>query len=278
MSEDTALSYWDSQFRFSAIFPEFAERLERAAQESQRITEDLVLEKLAYGEAERQFVELTSARPHVRGPIPVFIHGGYWRALSAADHRFVLPGLLSSSTQAANVEYRLMPSNRMSDLVDDVANAVQIVRERTGGHLILIGHSAGAHLALAAASRIPDAQSSLSLILVSGVYDLEPVRWSFLQDEIALSDAEVRDWSFSHAGFKIPAPAMFVVGGRETHEFQRQAEIMARRHRCPILRSQGDDHMSILWSLADPASNLSQALKAFIGTGRASATHDGETI
>ena len=98
----------------------------------------------------------------------VFIHGGYWRARYSLDHADSLCQALAEAGFAVwNVEYRRLGQQGGGWLgtFHDVLQAVQHVRilattfALDGHQVVLMGHSAGGHLALwvAGAHRLPAA-------------------------------------------------------------------------------------------------------------------------
>ncbi|MEM1056830.1 MAG: alpha/beta hydrolase [Bacteroidota bacterium] len=95
-----------------------------------------------------------------RWPTVVFVHGGGW---TSGDRDLTFGGedlygnigrfFASRGIGAATVSYRLQPAATWQEQVHDVARAVEAVRQRItveGGNpeaLVLMGHSAGGHLA-----------------------------------------------------------------------------------------------------------------------------------
>lgn len=58
-------------------------------------------------------------------------------------------GFAAAGTSVANLEYRLMPGVRLSDCVSDVQEGlVSLLDALPASRLLLVGHSAGAHLAV----------------------------------------------------------------------------------------------------------------------------------
>ncbi len=247
-----ALSYWDSQFQFSAILPDFQDCLDRHAKLSAKYpAPDHVL---SYGPDPRQRVDLHGAPDDL---LPVFIHGGYWRALTAEGHRFVGAGL---GPAFANVEYRLMPHVRLDAVVADARAAISVLAEALpGARFLLIGHSAGGHLAVWAGGH----PAVAGIVAISGVYDLTPVPFTFLQEEVHLTEDEVARWSPVVADHPELPRVAFLTGDAETAEFQRGAELMAHRTGTSVTRVKGAHHMTVLDNLADPGAGLSRAVRAF---------------
>ncbi|WP_299295797.1 alpha/beta fold hydrolase [uncultured Tateyamaria sp.] len=219
-------SYWDSQFRFSTILPDFAHCLDAMQQQSDAFARGRHFERIPYGDYPRQWVEITPGTGS-EPVIPVVIHGGYWRALDAERHRVMMAGLLAQGPHVANIEYRLMPELRLADLVADVAGALAALAQHLPGHrFVLVGHSAGAHLALAAASDPITAPHIRGTIAISGLYELWPVAQSFLQAELHLTQAEIAAHTLDPDG--VQSPVLFLTGADKTHEFHRQSARMAQ--------------------------------------------------
>ncbi len=94
-------------------------------------------------------------------PVLVMIHGGGWRGGDKASSGVVTPKapwLIGAGWIVVSVNYRLSPDVRHPAHIDDVAHAIAWIGreiEQFGGdpeRLVLMGHSAGAHLAALAAA------------------------------------------------------------------------------------------------------------------------------
>ena len=117
----------------------------------------------AYGSGPLQFGELRLPRGQGRVPVVVFIHGGCWRAAYDMTHAGPAAAALASAGYAVWVpEYRRVgdEGGGWPGTFDDVANAVDFVRDLAQRYptldttrVVLVGHSAGGHLALWAGSR-----------------------------------------------------------------------------------------------------------------------------
>lgn len=246
--------FWDRQFKFSEVIPDFADALDHMAQDSAEVAKRSRFTRVAYGDHARQWVEWTDGTGP-RTVLPVVIHGGYWRALEAETHRFMIPAFLPVGAAVGNVEYRLMPEVRLADAVADVRAALRTLAERfPASKFVLIGHSAGAHLALSCMTDTTLANRTLGVLALSGVYDLAPVRLSFLQSELQLTPEEV-------AAFTLPpetdrGPVLYVNGSSETHEFLRSGALMSEPANADWHVIDGADHMSLIWAACDQADAL----------------------
>lgn len=241
----TALPAPDCWLKFSAIIPEFSAWLERMAHDSRPVQTSLALERQSYGSHPRQWFEWASTS--TAAPlVPVMIHGGYWRALRAEDHRFVLQSLASLGCGVANVEYRLLPETRMEGLSSDVSEALSEIAMRfPDAQLLPIGHSAGAHLALSALQIQPALMRKIrGVVCISGAFDLSLISSSFLQQELKLSRREIARFTIQTPP---PVPALFIYGSEETKPFRVQAAKLAlKSNRAQTLVVSACHHMNIL--------------------------------
>ena len=156
-----------------------------------------------FGPTEAEYVDVfPSGIPN--GPVHIFIHGGYWRALSTREFAFVAQVLVQKGITVVLTNYGLCPDIRLSDIVDQTRRAVSWVAHNAlnlnidSGRLSLSGHSAGGHLvAMMLATDctyycLPRDIINGSISL-RGLFDLRPFPHSWLQPTLALSAAEVED-------------------------------------------------------------------------------------
>lgn len=120
--------------------------------------------RIDYGPDPSQYGELHLPAGGGTHPVVVILHGGFWRSSYGLDLGTPLAVDLTNAGLAAwNVEYRRVgDGGGFPATLDDVAAAVDLVpgsvQAASGGRLdlgrvVLLGHSAGGHLAVWAASR-----------------------------------------------------------------------------------------------------------------------------
>jgi acetyl esterase/lipase len=117
--------------------------------------------RVTYGSDPLQFGDLRL--PKGRGPFPVavVIHGGCWRSIANLDNSAPMADALRDAGVATwNVEYRPVDKGGgWPGTFEDVAAAVDQVKTLAEKYpldrsrVVVVGHSAGAHLALWAAAR-----------------------------------------------------------------------------------------------------------------------------
>lgn len=182
---------------------------------------------IRYGPGPKSTLDLHGSGAGAR-PLVVFIHGGYWRALDKREHSFVVPPLLDAGAVVANLNYDLCPDVTLDQMVESIAAAVRFCHAEAAGwgadprHMVLIGHSAGAHLAAAMLQRRwPAAQLPAGAIravaALTGIYEPEIILGISVNAEARISaDAAAR-----HACLQRPftmRPGMLVAAGADEPE------------------------------------------------------------
>ena len=135
--------------------------LSRSATEPDRI--------VAYGADPAQTLEVRSGGEHAsQRPLVVLVHGGFWRPDIDRMHlRPMADALAAAGWTVALPEYARVardPAPTLSDMAAILSQAAGKV-EHHNGKVILVGHSAGGHLALwaAAAGLCPQLTGTLAL-------------------------------------------------------------------------------------------------------------------
>lgn len=142
----------------------------------------------AYGPAAHQVYEVHQPVGAPRAWV-VLVHGGFWRAQWDRTHLRPLAGALTDQGYAvALVEYVRsgMPGGGWPATGEDVAAALAAVRRAEAGTLpvVLVGHSAGGHLAVWALHR-PEARGVSGAVSLAGCLDLHLVHDLGLDDGAA---------------------------------------------------------------------------------------------
>lgn len=101
--------------------------------------------KLQYGSHDDAWLWL--AEHATSQKLIVFVHGGFWRRLSADDGTFLTPGWHDLGFNVASINYSLCPNESLSTLVNQTSQAIDFLLERyAANEITLVGHSAGAQL------------------------------------------------------------------------------------------------------------------------------------
>ncbi len=227
---------------------------------------------ISYGPHPRERLDLflpDSENP----PLFVYIHGGYWQWGDKELYSFMAEQLVPGGAAYANIEYELCPNISLTELTDQIRRALAYLWREAGrlgydrDRIVVSGHSAGGHLtAMMMATDWPrfDAQSpALPVDLVkggcgiSGLYDLEPIRLCFLNQELKLDPEAVARNSPLALAPRGPGTLLLAVGSEEGPEYRRQSEDLAaawRRHgiAVEVLVLAGQNHFTIVEQLGDP--------------------------
>ncbi len=126
-------------------------------------------EPVPYGGDVNQFFELWHPEQAVAGFV-IFVHGGFWRAKYDLSHANALCAALAArSIVTANVEYRRIdqPGGGWPGSFDDVVAGTKAAIEHLGRAPVVVGHSAGGHLALRLASEVVPLKAVIALAPVA---------------------------------------------------------------------------------------------------------------
>jgi len=224
---------------------------------------------LRYGPAERNRIDLFVAAPGA--PMLVFIHGGYWQMRAKENFRFLAQGPLFHGINVAFVGYTLAPAARLDEIVAEVRAGVTWLAANAKRHgvdgeqIYVSGWSAGGHLTAMALS-LPCVRGGLA---ISGIFDLEPIRLSYLNEKLGLDEAEAQRNSpvlhLEEGGRRL----IVAYGGDELPELQRQSEEYAAARAGAglpgrVVRVPGCDHFSIMEELAKPSGALMQLVRELV--------------
>lgn len=210
-------------------------------------------------------------------PVQIFIHGGFWRSLKAAQFAFVADGFVPSNIVTVVIDYPLIPETDLAGIVASCFRVLAWVRDNIADHggdpnnIHISGNSAGGHLVAELAH--PDRQRAhglppgtvRSVCAISGLFELEPVRLSFQNETLSLSETTVERFSPQrHARTGFP-PTLVAVGGLETTEFHAQSKDYAdslRTHgnQADLLVVPDANHITVVLDhFAKPGTALNDA-------------------
>jgi arylformamidase len=273
----------ERQLNARATVPDIMPVLARYASESARMRAALPCRlSVPYGASEPERLDIFPAATTGPSPIFVFLHGGYWRLLDSADSCFMAECLTRAGACVVAVNYALAPHVTLTEIVRQCRAAVAWVHKHApefGGDPTQIhvgGSSAGGHLAamMLAPGWEPDFGVPNNLVagatLLSGLYDLEPVRLGHPNDWLKLGPADAATLSPLLHLPERPVPIIVSYAPNETDEFKRQSEAYmaataARGCAVRFVPMPGTSHYDIVFGLADPENPLAQAVVKVMG-------------
>lgn len=233
---------------------------------------------IAYGEHPREVYDVF---PGVVGaPMHIFIHGGYWRALSKDEHSFIAAPFNGAGATVVLINYPLCPEVSLDALAEStmqgVAHAVRNAAEYGAdpARVHLSGHSAGAHLSAIAAARdwtgdgLP-ADVIKSATLLSGVFDPHVAMRTSINAEIGLDEGQASRMNVMQEAFR-PKPhvdILLAAGGAEPDGWIRQSTDYRDMFDVPreVMLPEGANHFTLLDHVTDTKDPLGRAMLALMG-------------
>lgn len=211
-------------------------------------------------------------------PVLIFFHGGYWHTFSSKEFSFVAMGPVSVGVTVIVANYALCPRVTIDEVVRQsraVAAWAYHNIESFGGDRARIhasGHSAGGHLVgmIMAANWEDDYGLPADVIkgacTISGLFDLAPFPYTYLQPKLQLTWGEVlRNSPILHIPDLEAPPLLVSYGQDETSELRRQSEDYLSAWRAKGLEAvhlpqPGKNHFSAIEDFLEADSPLCSAL------------------
>ncbi len=268
--------YFSQQYNARAAIPDHPRIFTRWVKDSATVRRShAALFDLTYGEASGERLDFFPA-PKSGAPLLVFIHGGWWRSLDKSDFSFVAPAFTRAGFNVALTNYSLAPEVSIAEIVRQQLRAMAWLYRHADAYdfdaqrIVVAGHSAGAHLAAMMLAALwpafdPELPADLvkGAVLMSGIYDLEPVRHAgFVNVDLKLTENDIAPLSPAAMPPAHAAPFVTAVGGLESDEFKRQNSLIAAawqaNHRADIALPDSN-HLTICDAFATPGHPLHEA-------------------
>jgi len=247
------------------------------------IKEGSCLPDIAYGRNEDERLDLFLPPTTDHAPLHIYIHGGYWQALSKEDSLFAAPMFQQHGSFFAALNYSLAPNATLTQIVRQIRLAISWLFEHADNwgfdrdRITLSGSSAGAHLAIMmlltewSQYGLPN-DAIKGVCAVSGIYDLEPIRLSYVNEPLGMSLKEAAANSPMGKKLRNHCPIILAYGDNETNEFKRQTNEyrdFLLQFGATVTFSEIEDrnHFDVVMDLMDENSWLArQALKQIAGS------------
>lgn len=186
----------------------------------------------------------------------VFVHGGAWRRQMRRESAFAAEAVLKAGFSYVALGFSALPEVTLETMALQVRRGIEWLRANVSREIVLCGHSSGAHLAACALTQVDFLQRA---VLVSGIYDLHPVRLSSRNSYVRLDTRLEQDYSPIRHVERIRCPVTVAWGEKESAEFARQSREFAAALRAPTLVASGANHFEAIEQLSDQASPLARA-------------------
>jgi arylformamidase len=239
------------------------------------------LRSAAYGAELDEMLDIYPA-PDAKAPVVVFVHGGQWQFLGRGDVGLFAPLFNAAGIAFVAPDFGAFPKTDFEQMIQRLRAALRWVAHNAASFgadpakLFVAGHSSGAHLAAMTLSEgwqeAAGAPADLvkGALLVSGLYDLEPVCLSFRNEVLKLNVEAARRYSpINVVPTRPTAPILLGYGMDESAEFIRQSEAFGQAWReaggrCQMVPVPASHHFSAVNALKDRGTALASAALALI--------------
>ena len=226
---------------------------------------------VTYGDGPEQIADVRYGRGGTTAPLVIVLHGGYWRPAYDRTHTGPMTEAIAArGWTVAAPEYRRIPGDPDATLADVRRALAELpdMLDRHNGRYVVIGHSAGGHLALWAAA-------SWAAPNLQGVLALAPVADLALAHRLALGGGAVRAFlgtepeqrqDIDPCRLDSPSTAVEIVHGMQDEVVPVQvSDAYAARH--PRVRLTAIDdcgHFQLIDPLSSAWDDVLQALQRLL--------------
>jgi arylformamidase len=231
-----------------------------------------------YGESPWETLDIFPAGDGA--PVLIFFHGGYWRALDKETFSFMAKPFTEAGYAVVMANYQLCPAVTLDRVVAESRAAVAWVARNAasfGGdptRIAVSGHSAGGHLTLMCILHDWrgagfDRQLVRCGVPISGLFDLEPLRHTSVNDLVQMDQEMALRNSPSRLAGPCPVPLLIMAGGAETEQFRSQSTGFAKTwhshgNPCTVALPPGLNHFTVLGPLGEAQTPLFRQVRDFL--------------
>lgn len=232
----------EKRYNQAVYAPNAREVMQSYTDESRQVLSELNGERFQYGLKPSEYgywfkPQETSQNMAASGDMVVFIHGGAWKDGSAEDYVFPAKWLTGQGLHYICLNFDNTPATggRLFPMLNQLIAAITWLSHHHAkfnaqAKIHLASHSSGSHLAACLAgidwaTLLPHApQLVQSVLLCSGIYDLEPVAYSKRREYLELAPLEIFALSPLRHAVNRSLNISVVRGELESPEFIRQHE------------------------------------------------------
>lgn len=236
--------YWPNATLRAYDTPDGAQNNQRAYRDADELRKergviriaDLAYDTLDGVDQKRLSLDIFLREGLKAAPVVLYVHGGGWVRGDKMRALFKPAALVPQGFLFASMNYRFRPQASLAEMAQDVATAAVWIKENAakyggdGSRIVIMGHSAGAHLAAAVGTNeMFMASAGGSLNDLRGVVAIDTAMYNVplqmktaqgLQAQAFGTDpanwAPVSPWHHVEAGKGIPPFLLFVSDGRAT--------------------------------------------------------------
>lgn len=238
-----------------------------------------VIKNLRYGRDSDELLDFFPVE-NEQAPLQVFIHGGYWQALSKDDSTFAGANFADNGVAYAAINYTLAPRAKVGEMVAQCRRSIEWLYKNAAQlgvdseRIYLSGSSAGAQLAAMVCLTEWEAHDLPPNVikgatLLSGIYDLRPLCHTYVNEPLQMDQPEAESLSPHFMNLFGMPPAIICWGENETAEFKRQSQEFALAlqqagSEVESFELSGYNHFDIVHALADVNTRLGNRVIAQI--------------
>ncbi|HEY3792233.1 MAG TPA: alpha/beta hydrolase [Bradyrhizobium sp.] len=221
---------------------------------------------LRYGPRERNRIDFLKAGDNA--PTLLFIHGGYWQTRAKEVFTTFAEGPMAHGINVALIGYTLAPDATLDQIVADIHQGIDYLVGQlpalgaASGGIVVSGWSAGGHLTSTALSH----RHVRAGMAISGIYDLEPIRHSYLNEKLRLDGPmSQRNSPMAQPGGAMK-PLSLVVGSAELSLLRKQTADFAghrARYGLPVTYEEipGANHFTIMNEMLSPNGRVTTLVR-----------------
>ena len=221
---------------------------------------------LRYGPRERNRIDFLKASE--QAPTLLFIHGGYWQTRAKEVFTVFAEGPMAHGINVALIGYTLAPEVTLDQIVAEIHAGIDFLVEKlpalgvAAEGIVVSGWSAGGHLTSMALSH-PRVRAGMA---ISGIYDLEPIRHSYLNGKLRVDEATSRRNSPMMQEGGALKPLSLVVGSAELPLLRKQTADFAghrARYGLPVTYEEIPDanHFTIMYEMMSPKGRITTLIR-----------------
>jgi arylformamidase len=208
-------------------------------------------------------------------PIVVFIHGGYWfdGRLKKENYIWVAKGFTGNDVTTIIIDYDVCPKVTVDEIVRQCRAAIAWTYKNAAtfgadsNRIYVTGNSAGGHLTamMAVTDWVNEYGLPADVIKgacpISGLYDIEPFQYTWIQPKIQFNGQQIRRNSPILHVPENAIPLLVSWGSNESAEFWRQSQEFcagwqAKGNDAKPLPQEGRDHFTAISGYADKESSF----------------------
>lgn len=220
-------------------------------------------------------------------PSLVFFHGGSWRDGDKASYAFVGREFAKRGLFTFVVDYRKTPSHIFPDFVADAARAIAAIHKNLPDcadpkRLYVMGHSAGAHIAMMAvldpqwlAANETDPSIIAGVIGLAGPYDFYPFTGEGAKTALGKWPRPAETQPITYARGDAP-PMLLLTGDADTTVKPRNSRVLAEKvtalgGKAELKLYPGVGHSGIIMAVSRPFRSIAPVIDdvvAFTGAAK----------